>query len=430
MKRKALIVIPALLLLTGLLTGCGDPRRDTGGENSAGGSGKTAETDASVSGTKNRVELTLWGAQEDEALLNRMIQGFQQEYAEEAVFDITLEFVGEAQCKDKLVEDPEGGADVFAFADDQLRVLVAAGLLAGVEDEDAIRASNVEGSWQAASVNDRMYAYPMTADNGYFLYYNKAYFSDEDVRMLDTVLEKAAAAERKVTMDWTSGWYLYSFFGQTGMELGMNDDGVSNYCNWNATDTAVRGVDVADALLRISSSPAFMSVTDEEFVVGMQNGDVIAGVSGVWNATAVEKAWGKDYGAVRLPSYTCAGRQIQMASFAGYKMVGVNAYSDHTEWAGKLAAWITNEENQTLRFIERGQGPSNINAANSPQVAASPAIQAVISQSEFANLQRVGGNYWDPVQVFGETMRDGNPLGKNLQELLDTMVQGITLSYD
>ena len=430
MKRKALIVIPALLLLTGLLTGCGDPRRDTGGENSAGGSGKTAETDASVSGTKNRVELTLWGAQEDEALLNRMIQGFQQEYAEEAVFDITLEFVGEAQCKDKLVEDPEGGADVFAFADDQLRVLVAAGLLAGVEDEDAIRASNVEGSWQAASVNDRMYAYPMTADNGYFLYYNKAYFSDEDVRMLDTVLEKAAAAERKVTMDWTSGWYLYSFFGQTGMELGMNDDGVSNYCNWNATDTAVRGVDVADALLRISSSPAFMSVTDEEFVVGMQNGDVIAGVSGVWNATAVEKAWGKDYGAVRLPSYTCAGRQIQMASFAGYKMVGVNAYSDHTEWAGKLAAWITNEENQTLRFIERGQGPSNINAANSPQVGGSAAIQAVISQSEFANLQRVGGNYWDPVQVFGETMRDGNPLGKNLQELLDTMVQGITLSYD
>lgn len=430
MKRKAVIVISALILLTGLLTGCGDPRRDTGGENSAGGSGKTAETDVSVSGTKNRVDLTLWGAQEDEALLNRMIDGFQQEYAEEAVFDITLEFVGEAQCKDKLVEDPEGGADVFAFADDQLRVLVAAGLLAGVEDEDAIRASNVEGSWQAASVNDRMYAYPMTADNGYFLYYNKAYFSDEDVMMLDTVLEKAAAAERKVTMDWTSGWYLYSFFGQTGMELGMNDDGVSNYCNWNATDTAVRGVDVADALLHISSSPAFMSVTDEEFVVGMQNGDVIAGVSGVWNATAVEKAWGKDYGAARLPSYTCAGRQIQMASFAGYKMVGVNAYSDHTEWAGKLAAWITNEENQTLRFIERGQGPSNINAANSPQVAASPAIQAVISQSEFANLQRVGGNYWDPVQVFGETMRDGNPLGKDLQELLDTMVQGITLSYD
>ena len=429
MERKAGIIVAVLILLAGLLSGCGDAQRGTAGENSAGSPGKTTDTDISSQDTGKVVELTLWGAEEDEALLNQMIEEFRQKYAEEAVFEITLEFVGESQCKDRLVEDPQGGADVFAFADDQLRVLVAAGLLARAEDEDGIRASNVEGAWQAASVNGRIYAYPMTAYNGYFIYYNKAYFSEEDVKTLDSILEKAAAAERKVTMDWTSGWYLYSFFGQTGMELGINDDGVSNYCNWNATDTAVRGIDVARALLDISSSPAFMSVTDTEFVAGVQNGDVIAGVSGVWNANTVEKAWGRNYGAVKLPSYTCGGRQVQMASFAGYKMVGVNAYSEHIEWAGKLAAWITNEENQTLRFIERGQGPSNINAANSPQVATSPAIQAVISQSEFANLQRVGGNYWEPVQIFGETMRDGNPLGRNLQELLDTMVQGITLSY-
>lgn len=430
MKRKAGIILPVMFLLAGMLAGCGDTQRETTGGNSTGGSGKLTDTDTSAGSTDNVVELKLWGAQEDEALLNQMIEGFQQEYAGEAEFNITLEFVGESQCKDMLVGDPEGGADVFAFADDQLRVLVAAGLLARVENEEEVRASNVESSWQAASVNGEIYAYPMTADNGYFLYYNKAYFSEEDIKTLDTILEKAALAERKVTMDWTSGWYLYSFFGQTGMELGMNDDGVSNYCNWNASDTDVKGIDVARALLNISASPAFMSAADGEFVTGVQNGDVIAGISGVWNANVVEKVWGKNYGAAKLPSYTCAGRQVQMASFAGYKMVGVNAYSKQTEWAGKLAAWITNEENQTLRFIERGQGPSNINAANSPQVAASPAIQAVISQSEFANLQRVGGNFWDPVQTFGETMRDGNPLGKDLQELLDTMVQGITLSYD
>ena len=36
-----------------------------------------------------------------------------------------------------------------------------------------------------------MYAYPLTADNGYFLYYNKAYFSEEDVQSLDRILELA-----------------------------------------------------------------------------------------------------------------------------------------------------------------------------------------------------------------------------------------------
>ena len=210
----------------------------------------------------------------------------------------------------------------------------------------------------------------------------------------------------------------------------MNEDGVSNYCNWNAVDTDIKGTDVARALLEISANPAFASVTDTEFVAGVLDGTIIAGVSGVWNATTLEKAWGADYGAAKLPTYTCAGRQVQMSSFAGYKMIGVNAYSEHTDWAGKLAAWITNEENQTLRFLQRGQGPSNIHAANSPDVAASPAIQAIIAQSEYANLQRVGGNFWEPVQVFGQTMWEGNPQGTNLQELLDNMVAGITLSYN
>ncbi len=42
-----------------------------------------------------------------------------------------------------------------------------------------------------------------------------------------------------------------------------------------------------------------------------------------------------------------------MSSFTGYKMMGVNAYSKYPEWAAKLADWLTNEENQTIRFEER-----------------------------------------------------------------------------
>ena len=54
-----------------------------------------------------------------------------------------------------------------------------------------------------------LYAYPLTADNGYFLYYNKAYFSEEDVQSLDRMLSAAAAAGRLVAMDWSSAWYVY-----------------------------------------------------------------------------------------------------------------------------------------------------------------------------------------------------------------------------
>ena len=117
-----------------------------------------------------------------------------------------------------------------------------------------------------------------------------------------------------------------------------------------------------------------------------------------------------------------------MASFTGYKMVGVNAYSENEEWAHKLAEWITNEENQTLRFTMRGQGPSNVNAAASPEVSKSPAIQAILAQSEYAVPQRIGANYWAPVQKFGEQMATGiTP--SDLQQYMDSLVEEITLSY-
>ncbi len=115
-----------------------------------------------------------------------------------------------------------------------------------------------------------------------------------------------------------------------------------------------------------------------------------------------------------------------MASFSGCKLIGVNAYSKHPEWAAKLAEWITSEENQKLRFEMRGQGPSNKKVADSSEIQESPAIAALIEQSEFSQLQRVGGKFWDPVSKFALNMEAGNPLGQDLQEQLDEMAENIS----
>ncbi len=258
------------------------------------------------------------------------------------------------------------------------------------------------------------------------MYYNKQYFTDEDILSFDRMLDIAAAQNKKVSMEWSSGWYVYSLFGNTGLAVGLNDDGITNYCTWNSTDGTVKGTDVGEAMQRIAGHPGFLSADDAGFLEGIQNGAVIAGVNGVWNALAVEEAWGSGFGASKLPSYTCAGQQIQMASFSGYKLIGVNAYSKHPEWAAKLAEWISSEENQMLRYRMRGQGPSNINAAASDEVQSSPAIAALLEQSEYSCPQRIGGNYWEPVTAFTEGLLAGNPSGESLQQQLDTMVEGIT----
>ncbi len=373
-----------------------------------------------------KVELVAWGAEEDTELMNQIIQSFQINYQGQADFQISFAVQGESQCKDVLLGGLEDGADVFTFADDQLNALAAAGALDPIGNADEIMDRNLSSTVEAAMVNDRLYAYPLTADNGYFLYYNKRYITEEQVKTLDGILEAAAANDKLFTMDWSSAWYVYSFFGNTGLQVGLNDDGITNYCTWNQTDGNIRGIDVAQAMLRIAENPGFSSCTDEEFLNGVRDGSVIAGVSGVWNSVAVEEAWGEDAGAAKLPTYSCGGSQVQMASFSGCKLIGVNAYSEHPEWASRLAEWITNEENQRLRFEMRGQGPSNIAVADSSEIRQSPAIAALLEQSAFSQLQRVGGKFWDPVSKFAENMAAGNPSGRNLQEQLDEMAEAVS----
>ncbi len=410
MKIKNKIMFP-MLLLTVLLSGCqkNDP----------------APLEEVQTPDADTVNLTVWGAAEDEELLRQIIDKFEEAYSGQADFAITFQLQSESSCTNALMGDLENGADVFAFADDQLNTLVAAGALDPVENAESVRQSNLPEAVAAASVDDTLYALPLTADNGYFLYYDKEYFTQEDIRSLDRMLDIAAEHGKKVSMEWSSGWYVYSLFGNTGLTVGLNPDGITNYCTWNSTEGKIKGTDVAQAMLDIAGHPGFISTDDAGFLAGVQDGTIIAGVNGVWNAVAVEEAWGSGFGASKLPTYTCGGQEVQMASFSGYKLIGVNSYSAHKMWAARLAEWITSEENQKLRFAQRGQGPSNIVAASSEEVQSAPAIAALLEQSEFSYIQRVGGNYWDPVAAFTAEILAGNPSGKSLQDHLDTMVEGI-----
>lgn len=407
-QRIALLTLGALLLLTG----CGKSKEFS------------EELENPVS--DQVVNLKVWGGKHEQKLLNQLVEGFTKEYANEATFSITVEEMEEGETNRELLQDVNNSADVFVFVDDQLLELTAGGVLGEIEYTDKVKKENTEKSVESASIDDTVYAYPMTADNGYFMYYNKKYFSEEDVKSLDSMLEVAKNAGKQVLMDWSSGWYLYSFFGNTGLELTLSEDSLTNICNWNSRKNAIKGTDVGNAMLEIAKHPGFLNANDEAFKEGAKKGNIIAGVSGIWLGSALQEAWGEDYGAVKLPTYTCAGKQIQMASFSGYKLVGVNDYSENREWAQKLALWLTNEKSQELLVQERGLGPSNVVAIESDEVKENLAIQALHQQSEYAKPQRVGNKYWDPVQEFGLQLANQEVTAANMQKTLDELVKKIT----
>ncbi len=379
---------------------------------------------------KEQISLTVWSSESNQEILKTMTEAFCEHYKEEADLQINIGEQSEDDFKNNYLENVEDSADVFSFPDDQLYDLVKADSLAPYTIEKDTIIENCGGkdstAIQCAMQNGELYGSPMTASNGYFLFYDSRYFTEDDVKTLDRILEVAEQKGKKFAMDWSSGWYLYSFFGGAGFDLYFDDEKEVNICNWNQKVNGIKGMDVAEALLQISSHESFSSKNNDEFVEGVESGEVIAGVSGTWNVEIVKKAFGDGYAAAKLPTYTVAGKQMQMASFSGYKLVGINATSEHPDWAEKLAVWITNEENQTLRFEETGEGPANINAANSEKVKEAPAIRALTEQSRYSVVQNVGENFWDASTAFGMMMASGNRDGLNLQEILDQMVEKIT----
>ncbi len=416
MKKRFIAFFSVMMLIGCSAVGCSG--KDTVSKNQE----QKAEK---VQSGKEEVHLKIWAGEEDKEYIAVVTQNFIKEHEKEAKITIDWSPMIEGQCRPEMLGDILNAPDVYTTTDGDIQAIVAGGAADPVVNPDEIKKNNMEASVDAVTVNNTIYGYPITADNGYFLYYNKKYFSESDIKSLDKMLDIAAKKKKKFAMDWTSGWYLYSFYGQTGLKVGLNKDGVTNFCDWNSKKNDIKGIDVAEALLKIGRNPGFMNTT--EWIDGIRKGKVIACVSGVWDESAIKDMMGKDYGAAILPSYTCAGKQVQMSCFFGYKMIGVNPYSEYKEWAHKLANYISGEENQKLRFQMRGQGPSNINAAQSPEIEQAQAVQAVLAQSEYSQLQRLGGNYWTPTTEFGTTMASGKAQ-KDLQGMLDRMVKRITAS--
>jgi len=455
MKKKLISLLLAGTMAVSLLAGCGTAKnnqsdQDTNTveesdqatanvdseaveESDAESAGSEAESAGSedaisnlVNATEGTVELTLWCSETEayQTVMAQLVEDFKKEYPD-VDFDITIGVVSDAVCKDEVLADVESAADVFVFPDDQLLDLVNAGALqqvAATYTYDPAQ-TNAPATVEAASVDGKLYAYPLTASNGYFLFYDKNYLTEEDVASWDNLLAAAGDQGKTVGMEVSGAWYLYGFFAGAGLDMHMNDDG-KNTCNWNATDTKYTGADVATAISDICKNSALVnSVNDDQHAFAL-NGEMIAAVNGTWSTTVFQEAYGDGYAAVKLPTFTVNGDQVQMGSFAGYKFMGVNAYSKNPGWAMLLAEFLTNESSQTQIGITTGEGPSNLVAASSSEIASAPALAALAQQAEYASLQRVGDNYWSPAATLGQSLVEGNYT--DVQTLLDEAVEGIT----
>lgn len=384
-------------------------------------SGDEEATDSGDTGEESTetVNLKVWGAQEEQDLLKELVADFEAENPD-VDYNIEMGVVGEPDARDIVTQDLDAAADVFAFANDQITDLHEAGALYEItKNKDEIVSRNVDGSVEAAMIDDSLFAYPMTADNGYFMYYDSSVFSEEDVKSLDRMIEVAEEQGRKIFFDVANGWYNASFFLGAGNTIEIDDDGVQKVDFNNE-----QGVKAGNFIRDFTASDAFIG-GDDEVLTSQES--IAAGVSGTWNAGAMQDKFGENYAATKLPTMNLDGEEKQMASFGGYKLMGVKTSTKHPLEAMALAEFLTNEENQIKRFEARELGPSNINAAEAEAVQENIALSALAEQSEYAvSQQNVLGSFWEPAEAFGTAMIDGSD--EDMQALLDEMVSQINTS--
>ncbi len=379
---------------------------------------------------KEKVSLSIWTSEDEYPFVEEAVQEFTEKYKKEAEFDIRINKEDVDSVMKTLQTNPDTAADIFNFASDQFITLRNGGLLLPITEE-ADQVMEECGGKDALIVetvmeDETLYAYPSTASNGYFMFYNSEYLGEEDVQSLDRMLEAAARNNKYVAMDWSSGWYLYSFFGAAGKTIYADETGKHNICDFNSTDGEYTGVEVTEAMLAIARNKGFKNVGSDVIVDEVRKGDIVAVVNGTWNANVFAEIWGEHCRACKLPTFTLKGEQKQMGSFAGFKYIGVNSHTDQPEWAMKLSRWLTNYDNQLKHFKLIGECPANTEAAASDEVQASQAIAALNEQNEYAAIQNVCDQYWSAMTLFGTYVASGNLDGKDLQTLLDEIVEKIT----
>jgi arabinogalactan oligomer/maltooligosaccharide transport system substrate-binding protein len=361
---------------------------------------------------------------------------------------------GENDSADKVLNDVTSGPDVYSFASDQINKLYAGGALAriGGDIEKNLKEVNSAESIDAATLTingeNQLYAYPTTADNCYFVYYDKRVFTDESaLASLDTMLDVAEANGKKVHFKLNDdGWYLSSFFfadPDLGYKVNYNENMVeeSVEINYNSAD----GLTVMKALRSYIARDGLVCQTDDSKIIAAFTPDAAgkleaaAVITGIWNAEDIKNLLGENMGICKLPTANIGGQQVQLSGYMGYKLIGVNGYSKNKGEAHKLAQWLTNEQNQLLRYQTRGFGPTNKVAAQNTDVQNDPIIAAIQQQAQYNRNQKgVPSNYWTPmgslitpiITAKAEALDAGVPLeeyvtDQQLQEYLDALCNQI-----
>ena len=345
-------------------------------------------------------DITMWISEMDgmTPMTQEMIDAFEAAYPG-IVINAAIEGVSEADAGAKVIADVASAPDIYCFAQDQMARLVQAAALAGPSGDVAalIKEQNDAGSVAAASVAGNLYAYPMTSDNGYYMYYDTSIISEEDAESLEAIIAACEANNVKFRYALENAWYTASFFFATGCHSNWTMNEAGEFTSVDDDFNSEAGLIAMKGMEKLAKSPAYDSNADIFTDAGVV-------ITGIWNANAAAEHFGENLGATDLPSFEVDGNSYHIGSFSGNKLMGVKPQADAKKGAvlSLLAQFLTNEENQMKRYELYQWGPSNLKAQASEAVQSNISLAAFAKQAAYGQPQgQIHGAWWDIAKILG-----------------------------
>ena len=353
--------------------------------------------------------ITLWVPEAENAI--QKTQGMINRFMADnpgIIINAEIRDINESETVEYILADVDTVPDIYCFTQEDLCLLVQAGAIAAPESdiEEYIIANNNAGAVAAASVNGNVYAYPMSLDNGYYLYYDKSVISDPD--SLEAIINDCNMAyysgyrNHLLRFGVENGWYTTSFFFATGCESSWIRDIDGQFTGLTDTFNSEAGLIALRGMANMTQSICFDPNAD--YFEG-----AAAVVTGIWNARIAEEYYGANLGVADLPSFTVDGESYHLGSFCAGRLMGVKPQADPKRGAvlQLLATYLTNEECQMERYNNYGWIPSNLNAQYSYEIQSDPHALALLEQGNYAVPQRhIHGNWWDIMAKVGADSRN------------------------
>ena len=367
-----------------------------------------------------KTKLTVWVSEADKPFAQAVAEEFKAKYPDKN-YEIVIDIQGENDVATRVLNDVENAADVYSYINDQLGKLLNGDALAQIAGErlERVKSANSAGAMESATITlngkEGVYGMPYT-DNSFFLYYDKSVFSETDVQTIDGILSKCST-NKQFAYPMNDGWYSSAFFFGKGLgyQVEYDDDLAETKITCDFGNET--GTKVTQSMWELVKNPKMKAdANDSKITAGFSDGSIVAAVSGIWNKKTIEGYLKENFAAAKLPSYTYIDgtqtEQVQLVSFAGYKLMGVNNYSKNKTGAMDFAEFYTNKENQVKHFEARGFVPTDESARMDERVQSDVCAKAITAQLAHSKTQKeVPTTLWVPMEGLGSAMITGAQSG-------------------